>query len=480
MRKILYNIALLATIVLCTTIVACEKQETHSMVVPSESILVSKPGDSGTTTFTSHNISSIYISGKPAGWTVDNIDMYERTITVTSPSSFDNGEVRNGSLSLLCYTPTKESELITIHLEILENSDIDYTSSPANCYIASQSNTRYKFNPYIGGNDIALNTASVGIIWESEEDLIKYLDLRDGVASFYVSTTYEDDEATNKVTPGNALIGAYDQDGRIIWSWHIWVTDTNPEQDVISLNSRTLMNRNLGANRNSNGKSDGATISESYGLYYQWGSKNPIVGPETWDFVDNEDKHIYDFEGDNIRLNYEPSSATVGTIEWSTLNPMGIITGNPDNDYDWLYASHDNTLWQTSQKSNYDPCPAGWRVPDCSIYENLTITATDDNLDWQSAQPMYGWNLEDTTTGQSHFFSAAGRRNYLDGRLDIVNDDPTRPIPWSGYYWTSTTIDGDAAAMYFDLNSATRTWNGFEVSRAMHRANALPVRCVKE
>ena len=95
---------------------------------------------------------------------------------------------------------------------------------------------------------------------------------------------------------------------------------------------------------------------------------------------------------------------------------------------------------------------------------------------------MYGWNLEDTTTGYTYFFTAQGRRNYLDGRLDIVNDDAFRPIPWSGYYWTASSLeDGNAEAMFFDLNSETRaTWNAFEPARSMHRANAMPVRCVRE
>lgn len=93
---------------------------------------------------------------------------------------------------------------------------------------------------------------------------------------------------------------------------------------------------------------------------------------------------------------------------------------------------------------------------------------------------MYGWHLEDTATGNAYFFSAAGRRNYLDGRLDIVNTNPVRPVPWSGYYWTTTTEGNDAVAMYFNLNSTTRTWNGFDAHYPMHRANALPVRCVKE
>ena len=93
---------------------------------------------------------------------------------------------------------------------------------------------------------------------------------------------------------------------------------------------------------------------------------------------------------------------------------------------------------------------------------------------------MYGWHLEDSTTGESHFFTAAGRRNYLDGRLDIINDDDFRPIPWSGYYWTATTDGAQAKALFFDLNTETRTWNAINTSRSMHRANALPVRCVRE
>jgi hypothetical protein len=104
-------------------------------------------------------------------------------------------------------------------------------------------------------------------------------------------------------------------------------------------------------------------------------------------------------------------------------------------------------------------------------------------MDWQDAQGMYGWNLVDIDdNSKSYFFTAQGRRNYIDGRLDIVNDDKTRPIPWAGYYWTaSTTANGMAEAMFFDLNSQTRaTWNAFEPAREMQRANALPIRCVKE
>jgi uncharacterized protein (TIGR02145 family) len=145
-----------------------------------------------------------------------------------------------------------------------------------------------------------------------------------------------------------------------------------------------------------------------------------------------------------------------------------------------MYNGHDNTLWSTTAKTENDPCPAGWRVPDASVYANLTIATTYDQMAWETLQPQYGIMLTDTETAAEFFFTAQGRRNYLDCRLDIINDDEVCPIPWSGYYWTATTDGGDASAMFFDLNTTTRTWNGFDAKRAMHRANALPVRCVKE
>ena len=72
------------------------------------------------------------------------------------------------------------------------------------------------------------------------------------------------------------------------------------------------------------------------------------------------------------------------------------------------------------------------------------------------------------------------RRNYLDCRLDIFNDDATLPVPWSGYYWSATTDAAEAKALYFDIATSPEDVNALNTSRPMHRANAMPVRCVKE
>lgn len=482
MKRVLFHICIVVSIVATVFVASCSREETNDLVVPSESILVAMPGQSGTTSFDSSNITSIEATSVPEGWVVNNIDMYASTITVTAPTSFDNNEVESGTLSLKGYTPTGDTKSVSIYLAIVPK-EVDYSNAPANCYVAYVPTTRYKFNPMVGANgSVSLDTNEVKILWQTSADLIKYLDMRDGYVTFYVAPDKdEDDNELTTLVPGNALLAAYNKTGDIIWTWHIWVTNSNPMavENTFTINGVTMMNHNLGADTNNNGEADSDAILRSYGLYYQWGRKDPIPGPHSWNFAGNYDDILYNSSEYEEKLQYEESSVG-GSVEWTTANPLTMIKGNPDNDFDWLSGGHDDTLWSSESKSINDPCPAGWRVPDSSVFENLTITSVDDDMPWEDAQAMYGWMLEDTATQDRHFFSAAGRRNYLDGRLDNMNVNEVLPVPWSGYYWSSSVDGVNAKALYFNLNTNTRTWNGIETDRAMQRANAMPIRCVRE
>lgn len=451
---------------------ACTKDETNELVVPSGSILVLNWGDVGTTTFDSRNITSITVPTIPAGWSVVDIDMYKGTITVQSPEKETEDAVQSGTMTLKGYTPTGKTHSMDIFLAIVPQ--VDYTESPANCYVATQPQTRYIFDPMVGGSSTHLETASVKLLWQTSAHLVKYVDFRDGVASFYID---EDEDREGKVLDGNALIGALNAAGEIIWSWHIWVTNNDPQQNTITLGDATVMNVNLGAECNSNASTDKDTIYDSYGMYYQWGRKEPFVGPRDYKFTDNYNAKLYDNIGYDFSLSVAESTAEQGTLAWATANPLSLIKGAKDNDYDWLFEDHDNELWSVESKTEYDPCPYGWRVADASVFAALALNATYDAMTWEELQPLYGIMLTDGAA--DYFFTAQGRRNYIDCRLDIVNTNQTLPVPWSGYYWTSTPKDSDASALYFNLNTNTRAWNGFDNDRAMERANALPVRCIR-
>ena len=214
----------------------------------------------------------------------------------------------------------------------------------ANSYIVSAAGS-YEFTPTKGNSNESVGTiSSVEVLWESfgpgnvqKGDIIKSVSY-DGKIAFQTADTSKE---------GNAVIATKDASGNILWSWHIWLTD-EPQGQVYYNNAGTMMDRDLGA-----------PDPVSNGLLYQWGRKDPFLGG------------IYCITGDESTITWPSavaSDASNGTIEYATANPTTFITSNNHNN-DWYYtgdSSTDNTRWAESvkAKSIYDPCPAGWRVPD--------------------------------------------------------------------------------------------------------------------
>ena len=76
---------------------------------------------------------------------------------------------------------------------------------------------------------------------------------------------------------GNALV-AVRVGGEIRWSWHVWVTDYDPNDPAVqkTFNGNTFMDRNIGAFSSAVGD------PLSMGLQFQWGRKDPIPTPAQW------------------------------------------------------------------------------------------------------------------------------------------------------------------------------------------------------
>ena len=223
----------------------------------------------------------------------------------------------------------------------------------ANSYIVSEKGL-YKFAATKGNTRLSVGKInSVEVLWESfgtdeepeEGDLIKNVKYSDPYIVFKTSGEYKE---------GNAVIAAKDAQGEILWSWHIWFTD-QPQEHVYSNGAGTMMDRNLGAV--SSDKNDPGSL----GLLYQWGRKDPFLGSSTIDTWTTAEANRLLYHDD------ARSNPVIGTIEYSIANPTEFITENSSNN-DWYYHytysnATDNTRWQ-SVKTMYDPCPAGWRVPD--------------------------------------------------------------------------------------------------------------------
>lgn len=249
---------------------------------------------------------------------------------------------------VLCYA-NAENVMITVTQKHREFTDLS-VSETANCYIVSQIGT-YGFRPVKGNSQEPVGEMStVEVLWESfgtdvapeTGDLVSNAQIFGEYILFSTPDTYSE---------GNAVIAAKDADGNILWSWHIWLTDVPEDQEYLN-NAGTMMDRNLGATSATPGDPG------ALGLMYQWGRKDPFLGSA---FISEPVEALSTIEWPEIVQNDE----TTGTIEYSVAHPTTFIASNKNNS-DWYYSvdkTTDDTRWQ-SEKTIYDPCPAGYRIPD--------------------------------------------------------------------------------------------------------------------
>ena len=300
------------------------------------------------------------------------------------------------------------------------------------------------------------NIKTASIVWTSNTDLIK--DLK--ITGIYPNEILEVTIAAKQ--KGNAVIASHKGDNglwgqsnpdKILWSWHIWAPFTNPldysnnityttesiENEGILSNvnehfinptksllpplTTTFMDRNLGALYSfplsaillgATGIDNSEEITNSGGLHYQWGRKDPI--PTFFSPGGIHQLPIYkqiDYDNGTIlysaaiynaeyELSYTKEYTTYtdglvstlpkhqkinNVIKYATENPLFFMYRNKEGNEetldkngalsqkvlhvkDWL--SDENGLAQdrwghATEKSPYDPCPLGWRVPDTSF-----------------------------------------------------------------------------------------------------------------
>ena len=461
---------------------ACKKKDDDcSISAPVNGAYVQNWGESTTLKFTTSNVKTVTVSATN-GWT-GTADLSTRTLTITAPESEDAEKAaKTSTITLSAASPGGGTASTTVNAYIVPEPVNLSAEGHSNCYIATSPDTRYKFDTaFKGESDERIAAASVDIIWQSASSLVKHLTLGDdGFAEFYIG--YNTDSET-ELREGNALIGAYNSAGEIIWSWHLWLTNSDPRtEDGVAeySNGVTFMGRNLGAYGNSDGSTDTDEILKSYGLYYQWGRKDPFPRPRYYNCAGNYDESWHSITGSYLYLTIENTDASKGTVAYTTAHPTVLLTAPDSNNGDWFYGGS-NSLWGGSEKSMYDPCPKGWSVPESDAFTVLDIAEAEDNMDLELAKKTFGWALSDNT-GEKHFYTGAGYRSYFDGVLSNVNykdESPYTPVPWVGYYWTKGTEGTNGVAMFFDLNTSRAVINGFVPQSPQYRANAMQIRCVK-
>ena len=359
------------------------------------------------------------------------------------------------------FTTLKDPYNIQHELNVSAATNLS-SSGSANCYIVSASGL-YKFKAVKGNsNESVGSVASASILWETFGtdttpeclDLISGFCYKDGYIAFKTADTFKE---------GNAVIAAKDADGNILWSWHIWFTD-QPQAHVYNNNAGIMMDRNLGATSATPGDVG------ALGLLYQWGRKDPFLGSSV----------IIGRKVPKSTITWPStvsSDSSNGTIDYATANPTTFITSNSKND-EWYYtgdSSTDNTRWTTSSndKSIYDPCPAGWRVPDGGSNGIWSKALGSSSYFTQSS--LYDSTNEGVNfsgkfgSDQSIWYPASGYRSSDDGCLYYVGG--------YGFYWSaSPNSNSRNYAYYLTFNYYGDVFPSVSISRAYGHS----VRCLQE
>lgn len=262
---------------------------------------------------------------------------------------------------------------------------------------------------------------------------------------------------------GNALV-AVRVGGEIRWSWHVWVTDYDPNDPAVqkTFNGNTFMDRNIGAFSSAVGD------PLSMGLQFQWGRKDPIPTPAQWG--DTAGKPLWDGNNKSVGFDSKVVVADVATnLVNSIASPTSIIQAN-SSPYDWYTLESEgddigDDRWDDAgAKTAFDPCPRGWRVPVSEPFKSA----------WEGCSAPTGtWNIgfiwQSLDTG---YWPAVGYRTST-GSWDYNGV--------IGYYWAACPIHEEGTARKESAGSGFYFESGMTLDGyTQYRTTVMSLRCVKE
>ncbi|WP_347566976.1 fimbrillin family protein [Alistipes senegalensis] len=266
-------------------------------------------------------------------------------------------------------------------------------------------------DPYIYNNANCTPKDAV-LVWQDERDLVTNVAL----AADGHSLTFEVPQASIK--QGNAIVAVRDASNRIMWSWHIWVTDFVPglaptvtdrydpyetQRDKVVTNiarkQYTFMGVYIGWCDNilvydarsvkvryfqpSTGASTivtftqkSRTVNQGNNTYFGWGRKDPMLGG-ILDVSGSLNDKSYDVQ--NSTYGFAKSTTGKVTIGKAIQTPYIYYNGGTAP-YNWSTSLYEN-MWSNlyndeSSKTIYDPSPVGYRVPEVGAFSGFTYSGS--------------------------------------------------------------------------------------------------------
>lgn len=454
------------------------------------------------------------------GWFAVSVDT-DSCLVVEAP--VNSGSVKTDEIKV---TAVRGEESKEVSLRISQRADdaADLSAGgTANCYIA-HTNCPYKFRADIKGNGgkdgkskyietegLEIKEAAYAeLLWEARNDGDRTMsyEIINGAPSYnggYISFSTGRSE-------GNALIAVKNAKGKVLWSWHIWVTDKEvtthdhigPKGNVIA----QIMDRNLGALNNT------PMDIDNRGMIYQMGRKDPFIPSRSpyadysgiadyehsKDYCDNKPEwnkqnlEIGDGAGEweiNSKFKAKASFSAPGNIPFATEHPMRFLVSYYSNGYSWYINSSDKDsvqpgLWG-EEKTIFDPCPPGYKVPGKNMWgtavgdENIKTGGRHSEYDESGVNNEFLWNAEKDCgrvwrlTGD--FYPMVG--NIYPSSYSLPGTTPYNYASGQTFYLTSQEreYDSDKSDCAHFVASFNGYWASYETRAQVYTGQ---VRCVKE
>lgn len=371
--------------------------------------------------------------------------------------------IKNGQANPSAYSTSASSSTVKVLSKFVNHLDNAITS------------------PYINDN-AGCAPVDVCIVWQDANNLVQ----SDGA---YKPTLIENNRyirfyvSQDHITQGNAVIAVRDNDAkgnkRIMWSWHIWVTDENVDEYQIIKNhagkSFKLFKLNLGRVSASSSfdiypsrravvriKQTGADEpakaltatfevrqnshvaddhTQGVNLYYQWGRKDPMLagnGIPLSSSVTSNNHAVYNAV-------YTCGGATISTTIGNAIQHPYLYynyQGQGGLGCAWCTTAWEN-LWNspnvstateggsTTTKTIYDPSPIGYKVPPVDTFDGMLTTSGVINSPSSSVSngTVFYCFPEKNTSGGTYYVPACGYR--IRSQWSVVN------VNNSSNFWTA-------------------------------------------
>jgi hypothetical protein len=385
-------------------------------------------------------------------------------------------------------------------------------------------------DPYIY-NNAGCTPLDAVLVWQDEENLVTNVRLaEDGHRLIF-------DVPQATIKQGNAIVAVRDADSRIMWSWHIWVTDFVPglaptveerydpvktPRDKVVTNYQGVKYTFMGVNI---GWCDGETtiydarsvkvrftqaetgamqvitltqashtvVNSGNQPYFQFGRKDPMLPGIRNASGSTVDKGCY-----SDGYAFDKSGTGKVAIGVSIQHPHIFYNFGSASPYDWCSTSYynlwsaDNTVTTANDnavvKTIYDPSPVGYHLPSSNAftgftYNGSTVSGSSSfgsrfNSPYTSKVDFtdnFGWELYcNKMTGEGSYDTAGGTIFFPASGYRNLSPGVLLNVGSYGYFWSAVPYSTNYGRyLYFYSSNIDPLHND-------GRSRGFPVRPVRE